>query len=65
MYLTKRELDVCKCLIQGQKNNEIAQSLYISKHTVKAYVSIIMANFNARNRTQLAYILGKENIIVL
>lgn len=65
MRLTERELEVCKCLILGMNNNEIANKLYISKHTVKAYISSILVRLNARNRTEVAYILGKENIIDL
>lgn len=65
MNLTKRQLDVCKYLIQGKKNIEIAHALNLSKHTVKAYLSEIICMFNAKNRTHLAYILGKENIILL
>lgn len=65
MNLTKRQLDVCKYLITGSKNVEIANELHLSKHTVKAYISEIILAFNAKNRTNLAYILGKENILLL
>lgn len=65
MRLTQRELEVCECIVGGMKNNEIAEKLFISKHTVKTYVSQIMTALNAKNRTQVAYILGKENIINL
>ncbi len=63
MKLTQREKDVCKCLIEGMSNPEIASRLYISRHTVKSYLSQIMANAKVKNRVQLAYILGKDNII--
>lgn len=65
MNLTKRQLDVCKYLITGSKNIEIAHALNLSKHTVKAYISEIILACNAKNRTNLAYILGKENILLL
>lgn len=64
-HLTKREIEIAKCLIKGMKNMEIASELFISKHTVKAYVSSIMSRLNAKNRTEVAYILGRENIIEL
>lgn len=63
MKLTKREFDVCRCLVKGMSNVEIAKELYLSKHTIKSYVSQIIANFKVRNRSELAYVLGKENII--
>ena len=61
--LTKRELEVCKYLILGLDNEQIAEKLYISKHTVKSYVSSIIEVLEAKNRTEVAYILGKNNII--
>ena len=62
--LTKRELEVCKYLILGLDNEQIAEKLYISKHTVKSYVSSIIEVLEAKNRTEVAYILGKNNIIL-
>lgn len=62
-HLTNREWEVCKYLALGLDNSEIAEKLFISKHTVKIYVSSIIEAFGAKNRTEVAYILGKENII--
>lgn len=61
--LTKRELEVCKYLILGLDNEQIAEKLYISKHTVKSYVSSIIEVLEAKNRTEVDYILGKNNIM--
>lgn len=61
--LTKRELEVCKYLILGLDNEQIAEKLYISKHTVKSYVSSIIEVLEAKNRTEVAYTLGKNNIM--
>lgn len=63
MKLTNREKEVCEYLIEGLSNNEIAEELFLSKDTVKLYVSQSIAKAMAKNRTQLAYILGKKNII--
>lgn len=63
MKLTNREREVCEYLIEGLSNNEIAEELFLSKRTVKLYVSQSIAKAMAKNRTQLAYILGKKNII--
>ena len=60
--MTKRETEICKYLDQGLKNVEIAEIMHISKHTVKAYVSMLIYNTNVKNRTELAYILGKKNL---
>ena len=65
MKLTKREIEICKYLVQGKNNNEIGKLLFLSEHTVKYHVSSIITRFGASNRTEVAYILGKENIINL
>ena len=62
-HLTKRELEVCKYLIKGYDNSKIAEQLCISRHTVKIYVSSIIETLGAKNRTEVAYILGKKNIM--
>ena len=61
--LSQRELEVSKYLVLGLTNIEIAKIMFISKHTVKCYVSRILKHLNAKNRTEVAYILGKNNII--
>lgn len=63
MNLSQREMEICKYLVKGKKNVEIARILFLSEHTIKSHVSDIIANLGAANRTQVAYILGKENII--
>lgn len=63
MRLSEREMEICKYIAEGKKNVEIAKILYLSEHTIKSHVSDIIANLGAANRTQVAYILGKENII--
>ena len=60
---TNREKDICNFLIKGWSNGEIANKLFISSHTVKAYVSTIIEKLEVKNRTEAAYILGKNGII--
>ncbi len=61
--LTSREKEVLKFICQGYNNIEIANFLFISKHTVKVHVKAIIKKLNCRNRTEAAYIAAKENII--
>lgn len=61
--LTKREKEVLKLVCEGYNNVEIARILNISKHTSKAHVTSIIKKLNKRNRTESAYIAGKENLI--
>jgi NarL family two-component system response regulator LiaR len=52
--LTRRELDVLKCLAQGMSNEEIAQELTISVWTVSSHVHNLLDKLNLSSRTQAA-----------
>ncbi len=53
-HLSKRELDVVKCLCQGDTNREIAEKLFISELTVKVHLKKIYEKMNVHNRTSLS-----------
>ncbi|GAA0348612.1 response regulator transcription factor [Actinoallomurus spadix] len=48
--LTEREVEVLKLMATGQSNAEIAKSLFLSRETVKTYVSRIFAKLDLRDR---------------
>ncbi len=50
--LTKREIDVLKCLAQGYSNQKIAVTLSISTRTVTTYIRNILDKLGLENRTQ-------------
>ena len=52
--LTERELNVISLVSQGFTNNEIADRLHISVHTVKAHLEAIYEKFSVNNRVQAA-----------
>lgn len=52
--LTKRELDVLKCLAQGMSNAEIAEALSVSVPTVHSHVHNLLGKLNLSSRTQAA-----------
>lgn len=52
--LTEREMNVIQCLAQGYTNHEIAKTLHISVHTVKAHLEAIYEKLNVTNRVQAA-----------
>lgn len=58
--LTNREKDVLKEIRKGLTNEEIANCLYISEHTVKKHVSNILAKLNLNNRTQITVKLNNK-----
>ena len=52
--LTPRELEVLGLLATGRTNQQIAQTLVISKGTVKVHVERIIRKLNVSDRTQAA-----------
>ncbi|MBQ4876005.1 response regulator transcription factor [Pseudoalteromonas luteoviolacea] len=52
--LTAREKSVIKLLASGAKNDDIADSLNISSHTVKTHIYSAFKKTNSRNRIELA-----------
>jgi DNA-binding NarL/FixJ family response regulator len=52
--LTPRELDVLRLLAQGATNRDIATSLTLSEHTVRAHMRGIMQKLHVSNRVQAA-----------
>jgi DNA-binding NarL/FixJ family response regulator len=52
--LTRRELEVLKLVALGKSNPEIAEELFISRHTVVSHISHILEKIGAENRAQAA-----------
>lgn len=52
--LTKRESEVLRLVSVGMSNLQVAETLFISEHTVKLHVSSILKKLKLENRTQLA-----------
>ena len=50
--ISLREKEILQYLSMGYKNQEIANKLYISVHTVKNHIKHILAKLDVQNRTQ-------------
>lgn len=61
--LTIRENEVLELIKYGYDNIEIADIIFVSKHTVKAHVGSIIRKIQAKNRTNAIYIAVKQGLI--
>jgi DNA-binding CsgD family transcriptional regulator len=52
--LTPVELDVVRLASQGLSNPQIAERLFVSRHTVKVHLSHVFAKLDVSSRTELA-----------
>ena len=53
--LSVRELEVVNCLAEGMSNQEIAQRLKLSKHTIKNYMFRIFNKLGVSSRVELLF----------
>jgi DNA-binding NarL/FixJ family response regulator len=63
--LTAREVEVLQQIAGGNRNQDIAQRLFISEETVKVHVKHIMEKLGASGRTQAVAIGIRRGIIQL
>ena len=57
--LSPRQVEVLRCVIQGQPNKLIARYLTLSESTVKQHLSAVLRTLGARNRTEAVYAAAK------
>ena len=58
--LYPREVKVAQLIVTGKTNQEIADDLFISTHTVAAHVARILAKTGCKNRTEVAAFIERE-----
>lgn len=61
--LTKRQQQVLELIAQGYSNRAIADTLYLTEHTIKAHVSALFIELNARNRTECVQLAKGKGLI--
>jgi DNA-binding NarL/FixJ family response regulator len=61
--LGEREIEIIKLLAQGLGTNEIAEKLFISKHTVSTHRKNILNKTGVNNTTQLVQFAHENNLI--
>lgn len=53
VYLTKREIDCAKLVVQGKMNRAIAEILFISHRTVETHIESLKTKTNCKDRNSL------------
>lgn len=61
-HLTGRETEVLTLIADGLSNDEIAQTLTVTIHTVKAHIGSLKSKLHARDRAQLVIAAYKHGI---
>lgn len=62
--LSEREIEVIKLISDGFTNKEIADTLFLSTHTVNTHRKNIMHKLNIKNTAGIVIYAVKENIII-
>jgi two-component system, NarL family, response regulator len=61
--LSPREVDILRLVVKGLNNNEIADTLNITRGTVKWHINIILRRLDASDRTQAVVVAAQRGII--
>ena len=61
--LTKQESKVLALLVQGKRNAEIAQELFLSIHTVESHLYSIFKKLNVSTRTEAAVYAFQNSLL--
>ncbi|MDX2231452.1 MAG: LuxR C-terminal-related transcriptional regulator [Leptolyngbyaceae cyanobacterium bins.349] len=62
---SERELDVLKLIVDSYRNPEIVKVLYLSEHTVKTYVWMILNKLLVSDRIQTAVVALRSGLVSL
>ena len=63
--LSDREVEVLRHLVDGNRNRDIAEKLFIAEETVRAHMKNIMHKLGAHDRTQALAIALRRGVIQL
>lgn len=63
--LTPREVEILRCLGEGQSNKAVARSLGISAHTVKFHLEAVFAKLGAASRAEAVAKGLRQGLILL
>ncbi|MGZ4707296.1 MAG: response regulator [Acidimicrobiales bacterium] len=61
--LSRREVEVLQCLVDGQSTAEIAATLFVSVHTVRSHVRHILEKLDAHSKLEAVAIALRSGIV--
>jgi len=61
--LTARQIEILQLVAQGLQNKEIADTLFVSEHTIKYHMSEILQRLQVKNRDQAVAIALNKGLI--
>jgi len=64
-FLTRREIEVLQLLAEGYSTERIADTLFISIHTVRNHVSKILTKLGAHSKLEAVAIASRDKIVTL
>jgi NarL family two-component system response regulator LiaR len=61
--LTERERTILKLMVDGLSNQQIADQIFVSRATVKAYVSTILSKLGVQNRIEAVRLAVEQSLV--
>lgn len=62
-HLTERERMILNLMVDGLSNQEIADQIFVSRSTVKVYVSTILAKLGVQNRVEAVRVALQQSLV--
>jgi two-component system, NarL family, response regulator LiaR len=61
--LTERERSILRLMVDGLSNQQIADQIFVSRSTVKAYVSTILSKLGVENRLEAVRLVVEQSLL--
>jgi DNA-binding NarL/FixJ family response regulator len=62
-YLTRREIEIVRCIAEGRTVGETAKTLTVSDHTVTNHLGNVYRKFGTRNRVEVLKLAVSKEIL--
>jgi DNA-binding NarL/FixJ family response regulator len=62
-YLTRREIEIVRCIAEGRTAGETAEALTVSEHTVTNHLCSVYRKFGTRNRVEVLKLAVSKGIL--